>query len=60
MSSEQITPPPPEAERAAKKPWRKPRLMLVEFATTESVHKAGTSNVSEPAPHKANYDPNFS
>ena len=54
-----LTPPPPEAEGAAKKPWRKPRLRLVEFLKTEGNPTRATRFVAERNDPNT-YDPNVS
>ena len=59
MSSEQLTPPPPEGERTAKKPWRKPRLRLVKFFKTRGNPTRGTWAAPE-AGDPNTYDPNVS
>ena len=48
MSSEQI--PPSEAEGGAEKPWRKPKLHLMDFASTKGALQSGTRVVVEGAP----------
>ena len=62
MSSEQLTPPPPEAERTARKPWRKPRLRWVKFAGINAQPAVpGTHMANEgPQAHHTPYDPNLS
>ena len=59
MSNEQITPPPPGAEGAAKKPWRKPRLRFVKFLETEGNPTKATMFVPETSDPNT-YDPNVS
>ena len=59
MSSERLPSPPPGGERTAKKPWRKPRLRLVEFFKTEGNPTAGTWAAAEQGDPNT-YDPNIS
>ena len=49
MGSEQITPPPPEAEGEAKKPWSKPRLRTVSF-TLKGTKGGTTAGLEESDP----------
>ena len=59
MSSEQLTPPPPEAGRTAKKPWSKPRIRLVEFFKTGGNPTPATWAAAELGDPNT-YDPNLS
>ena len=65
MSREPINPPPPPpppeaAEGGARRPWRKPRLRLVEFTITKGVPDNRAVNTYTEWPPGSHYDPNLS